>query len=144
MAFSNFFLIDGYSSSILSSDIYFALPTNSRSGRAAILSKGIGAFLGSKLTGFSSKSALRIATGITPRAEILLVIAGIGLENEIFDENIFTVVILLVFVTVLLTPLMLQLVFKEKESKEEDTKSDKVQEDTKSDKVQEDTKSDKT
>ncbi len=110
----------------------------------AILSKGIGAFLGSKLTGFSSKSALRIATGITPRAEILLVIAGIGLENEIFDENIFTVVILLVFVTVLLTPLMLQLVFKEKESKEEDTKSDKVQEDTKSDKVQEDTKSDKT
>ncbi|MHA1115783.1 MAG: cation:proton antiporter [Candidatus Heimdallarchaeaceae archaeon] len=108
----------------------------------AILSKGIGAFVGSKMTGFSSKSALRIAIGITPRAEILLVIAGIGLENEIFDENIFTIVILLVFVTVLLTPLMLQLAFKEKGDKgdKDDKEEDQSSEETKGESVKKEDK----
>ncbi|MHA1303701.1 MAG: cation:proton antiporter [Candidatus Heimdallarchaeaceae archaeon] len=93
----------------------------------AILSKATGAFVGSSIMGFSPKSAGRIAVGITPRAEILLIIAGIGLDNGIFDKNIFTIVILLVFVTVLITPTALQLSFREKKTKDaEDTKDSNV------------------
>lgn len=78
-----------------------------------VLSKGLGSFLGASVFGFNKKSAGQIALGMTPRAEIVLVIAEIGLVNEIFTDDIFSMAILLVFITVLITPLLLRWIFKE-------------------------------
>ncbi|MCG3260055.1 MAG: cation:proton antiporter [Candidatus Heimdallarchaeota archaeon] len=80
----------------------------------AILSKGIGTFTGSRVVGFNNRSALKIAVGTSPRAEIVLVIAGIGVQHGIFDSNVYTIAIMLVFVTVIMTPLLLKLVYRER------------------------------
>lgn len=84
----------------------------------AILSKGIGTFVGSKVTGFSTNSSLKIAVGTSPRAEIILVIAGIGVTRGIFDTSIYTIAIMIVFVTVIIAPFLLKLAYRDK-SKEE-------------------------
>lgn len=84
----------------------------------AILSKGIGTFTGSRVVGFNNSSALKIAVGTSPRAEIALVIAGIGVQHGIFDSNVYTMAIMLVFVTVIMTPLLLKLVYRKKKNDE--------------------------
>lgn len=79
----------------------------------AILSKAIGTFTGSSLMKFSPKDSLRISIGMMPRAEIILVIAEIGLIQGIFNQSVYTMAVLLVFTTVVLTPILLRLVFRE-------------------------------
>ncbi|MCE7748726.1 MAG: cation:proton antiporter [Candidatus Heimdallarchaeota archaeon] len=86
----------------------------------AILSKGIGTFTGSRVVGFNNSSALKIAVGTSPRAEIALVIAGIGVQHGIFDSNVYTMAIMLVFVTVIMTPLLLKLVYHKEKKEEQD------------------------
>jgi Kef-type K+ transport system membrane component KefB len=86
----------------------------------AILSKGIGTFTGSRIMGFSNRSAVKIAVGTSPRAEIVLVIAGIGVQHGIFDTTIYTMAIMLVFVTVIMTPLLLKLVYHKEKKEEQD------------------------
>lgn len=86
----------------------------------AILSKGIGTFTGSRIMGFSNRSAVKIAVGTSPRAEIVLVIAGIGVQHGIFDTSIYTMAIMLVFVTVIMTPLLLKLVYHKEKKEEQD------------------------
>jgi Kef-type K+ transport system membrane component KefB len=78
----------------------------------AIVAKAIGAFAGSKATGFDFKSSSQVAVGMMPRAEIVIVIAEIGLLNGIFTQDVFSMAILLVFVTVLFTPITIKLVFR--------------------------------
>lgn len=86
----------------------------------AILSKGIGTFTGSRIMGFGNRSAAKIAVGTSPRAEIVLVIAGIGVQHGIFDTSIYTMAIMLVFVTVIMTPLLLKLVYHKEKKEEQD------------------------
>ncbi|MCE7741457.1 MAG: cation:proton antiporter, partial [Candidatus Heimdallarchaeota archaeon] len=86
----------------------------------AILSKGIGTFAGSRIMGFNNKSAIRIAVGTSPRAEIVLVIAGIGVQQGIFDTSVYTIAIMLVFVTVIMTPILLKLVFRDKKDESQE------------------------
>lgn len=86
----------------------------------AIGAKALGAFAGTSLVGFDAKSAGQVAVGMMPRAEIVIVIAEIGLLNGIFNQEIFSMAILLVLSTVLLTPMALKLVFRQKQE-ESDT-----------------------
>ncbi len=86
----------------------------------AILSKGIGTFAGSKIMVFSNYSAVKIAVGTSPRAEIVLVITGIDVQLGIFNSNVYTRAIMLVFVTVIMTPLLLNFVFRDKKKEEQE------------------------
>jgi len=88
----------------------------------AIGSKALGTFIGGTITGFKPKEATQLAVGMMPRAEIVIIIAEIGLLNGIFTQDIFSMAILLVLVTVLITPLILKLVFREKKEPEPLTK----------------------
>jgi Kef-type K+ transport system membrane component KefB len=56
---------------------------------------------------------LKISIGMMPRAEIILVIAEIGLIQGIFNQSVYTMAVLLVFTTIILTPILLRLVFRE-------------------------------
>lgn len=79
----------------------------------AILSKGLGTFAGSSIMKFPPKDSLKITLGMMPRAEIILVIAEIGLIQGIFTQSIFSMAVLLVFVSVIITPIALRLAFRE-------------------------------
>ncbi|MCK5409405.1 MAG: cation:proton antiporter [Candidatus Heimdallarchaeota archaeon] len=97
----------------------------------AIGSKALGAFVGSSITGFKPREATQLAVGMMPRAEIVIIIAEIGLLNGIFTQDIFSMAILLVLVTVLLTPFLLKLVFREKPKLDIDKNEGDIQESTK-------------
>jgi Kef-type K+ transport system membrane component KefB len=79
----------------------------------AILSKGLGTFAGSSIMKFKPKESLKITVGMMPRAEIILVIAEIGLIQGIFTQSIFSMAVLLVFISVIITPIGLKLLFRE-------------------------------
>ncbi|MHA1552254.1 MAG: cation:proton antiporter [Candidatus Heimdallarchaeaceae archaeon] len=98
----------------------------------AIGSKALGAFIGSTVTGFKPREATQLAVGMMPRAEIVIIIAEIGLLNGIFSQDIFSMAILLVLVTVLITPILLKLVFREKKVLETETPIDDIIEITES------------
>jgi Kef-type K+ transport system membrane component KefB len=82
----------------------------------AILSKGLGTFAGSSIMKFKPKESLKITVGMIPRAEIILVIAEIGLIQGIFSQSVFSMAILLVFISVIITPIGLKLLFREPKS----------------------------
>ncbi len=98
----------------------------------AIGSKALGTFIGGSITGFKPIESAQLAIGMMPRAEIVIIIAEIGLLNGIFTQDIFSMAILLVLVTVLITPLLLKLVFREKKVLEPDTPVDEIIEITES------------
>ncbi len=77
----------------------------------AILSKIIGCGLGSRMTGFNTQESLRVGVGMISRGEVGLIVAGYGLSHKIIDENIFSIMVIMVLVTTLATPVLLRFVF---------------------------------
>jgi Kef-type K+ transport system membrane component KefB/mannitol/fructose-specific phosphotransferase system IIA component (Ntr-type) len=76
----------------------------------AIIAKVAGCGGPALLLGFNLKGALRIGTGMVPRGEVALIIAGIGLASGILDGRLFGVIILMTFVTTLAAPPLLSVV----------------------------------
>ncbi|MCK5015157.1 MAG: cation:proton antiporter [Candidatus Omnitrophica bacterium] len=70
----------------------------------AILSKLIGCGLPALFLNFNIRGALRIGVGMIPRGEVALIIAGIGLSAGLINDEIFSVALITTFVTILITP----------------------------------------
>ena len=70
----------------------------------AILSKLIGCGLPALFLNFNMRGALRIGVGMVPRGEVALIIAGIGLSSGLINDEIFSVALITTFVTILVTP----------------------------------------
>lgn len=68
----------------------------------AIGGKVVGCGIGALLTGSTKKNALRIGVGMTPRGEIGLIIAGVGLASGTIGGDIFTISIISVVLTTLI------------------------------------------
>lgn len=77
----------------------------------AIFSKAIGCFVGARVGGLTNVEALRVGVGMVSRGEVALVIAALGLQAKVIDENIFTMTVIMTLVTTLATPLLLKLVY---------------------------------
>jgi Kef-type K+ transport system membrane component KefB len=77
----------------------------------AILSKVVGGGLGSRLGGLTNLEALRLGVGMSARGEVLLIVATLGLDTGIIENDIFASMILVVLATTLLTPLMLRILY---------------------------------
>lgn len=78
----------------------------------AILAKIIGCALPAYFMKFNLLGAFRIGTGMVPRGEVALIIAGIGMStmhdgNPILDSSLFGVVIIMTLLTTLLAPPLL-------------------------------------
>ena len=71
---------------------------------AAIIAKMAGCGIPSLLLGFNVKGAMRIGTGMAPRGEMTLIIAGIGLALGILSQELFAVLILMILITTLAAP----------------------------------------
>jgi Kef-type K+ transport system membrane component KefB len=77
----------------------------------AILTKIIGCGVGARLTGFNNRESLRVGIGMISRGEVGLIVAGYGLAHQVISQDIFSVMVIMVLVTTMVTPLLLRLVF---------------------------------
>lgn len=78
----------------------------------AILTKLIGSGLGARLTGFNTRSSLVIGSGMISRGEVALIIATLGLQNQLLAQEFYTAAIIVVLVTTLITPPLLKALFR--------------------------------
>jgi len=78
----------------------------------AVIGKIVGSGIGAKLGGFKYKDSLKVGIGMIPRMEVALIIARTGLKLGIIGESVFSITIVLVMVTTLITPLLLKLAFR--------------------------------
>ncbi|GGI17613.1 cation:proton antiporter [Gottfriedia solisilvae] len=80
----------------------------------AILSKLIGSSLGAKITGFSWRNSLGIGSAMVSRGEVALIIAAIGIENDLLNQDLFAVIVIVILVTTIVTPPMMKSLFNKK------------------------------
>ena len=76
----------------------------------AVLAKVIGCALPSLFMNFNWLGALRIGTGMVPRGEVALIIAGIGLSQGFLDPSLFGIAVIMTLGTTILAPPLLTLV----------------------------------
>lgn len=77
----------------------------------AIVTKVVGCYMGSRATGFNHMESLRVGIGMVSRGEVGLIVAGVGLSHGIIGKDIFSVMVIMVLVTTMVTPLLLRYVF---------------------------------
>jgi Kef-type K+ transport system membrane component KefB len=81
----------------------------------AAISKLVGSGLGARAGGFESGPAIRMGIGMISRGEVGLIVAGVIVAEGILDPEIFTVVVLMVLATTILTPPLLRWAFAREE-----------------------------
>ncbi len=82
---------------------------------AAILGKVIGSGIGSWTSGFNRAQSLRVGIGMMPRGEVALVVASVGLSNQLIGQVEYSGTVVMAILTALLTPFLLKLAFGKKE-----------------------------
>ena len=80
----------------------------------AIISKVIGCGVGAKICGYSNKEALQIGTGMISRGEVALIVASKGSALGLISAELFGPIVIMVVVTTIITPILLKMVFREK------------------------------
>ncbi|GEC91965.1 MULTISPECIES: cation:proton antiporter [Brevibacillus] len=85
----------------------------------AIVSKLIGGAFGAKITGFPWKNSMAIGAAMVSRGEVALIIAAIGLENNLLTQDMFAVLIVVVLLTTIVTPPMMKMFFSKTSQPEE-------------------------
>ncbi|EKP94510.1 cation:proton antiporter [Thermaerobacter subterraneus] len=75
---------------------------------AAVLGKIVGSGLGVRPFGFGWMEALRVGIGMVSRGEVALIVAGIGLQEGVISQAVFSVMVVMTLFTTLLTPILLR------------------------------------
>ncbi len=83
----------------------------------AVITKVIGCYIPAKLQGMSHKDSLIVGFGMSPRGEVAMIIALIGLNTGIIGQNIYVSLVLMSLLTTILTPLVLRSWFYKKNKK---------------------------
>jgi Kef-type K+ transport system membrane component KefB len=76
-----------------------------------ILSKLLAAGLAGLLGGLTGLETLQLGVGMLPRGEMTLIIATVGITENLIGVEVFSVAVGIVVVTVVLTPLLLRYAF---------------------------------
>jgi Kef-type K+ transport system membrane component KefB len=74
----------------------------------AVLSKLVGCFLIAKAAGHNAKESLSVGLGMVPRGEVAMIVGLIGLSAGIVSQAAYGAIILMAFVTTIITPIFLQ------------------------------------
>ncbi|HXJ96674.1 MAG TPA: cation:proton antiporter [Terriglobia bacterium] len=77
----------------------------------AIFGKVLGCGLGSWLNGFTRRDSLVVGVGMIPRGEVGLITASIGYAAGLVSSEVYSLVVILVLATTLVTPLLLRYSF---------------------------------
>jgi Kef-type K+ transport system membrane component KefB len=78
---------------------------------AAIAGKWIGAGLGGRLTGLSNVESVQLGAGMISRGEVGLIVASVGMQQGLMNNNQFSAIIVMILVTTLVTPPILRWLF---------------------------------
>ncbi|MFN4133581.1 MAG: cation:proton antiporter [Candidatus Hadarchaeales archaeon] len=78
----------------------------------AMFDKIIGCGGGALLSGFSSRDSLKVGVGMMPRAEVALIIASVGLHAGAVGPPLYSMTVLVVLVTSIISPVLVKLAFK--------------------------------
>jgi Kef-type K+ transport system membrane component KefB len=70
----------------------------------AIIGKIVGCSLGAKACRFSNRESLAVGIAMVPRAEVALIIAQIGLRQNIIGPDVVSAILVMVVITALITP----------------------------------------
>lgn len=81
----------------------------------ALSGKLIGGFIGTKLAGFTTKDSLIFGIGMMPRAGVELVVIAIGKELEIISNEVFSAIVLMVVISIIISPILLEMSIRYKE-----------------------------
>lgn len=81
----------------------------------ALLGKLIGGFVGTKLIGFDLHDSLIFGIGVMPRAGVELVVIAVGRSMGIIGDEVFSAIVLMVAVSVVVSPVLLKFAIKAKE-----------------------------
>jgi Na+:H+ antiporter len=72
----------------------------------AVVTKLVGCGLPARLMGMSTKDSLIVGFGMAPRGEVAMIVALIGLQQEIIDQNLYVALVLMSLVTTIITPII--------------------------------------
>lgn len=78
----------------------------------AVFTKAAGCGLGAKLCHYSNSDSLRIGLGMISRGEVALIVADKGMAAGLMNPIFMTPIVLMVTVTVILTPILLKLAYR--------------------------------
>jgi len=81
---------------------------------AAIITKVVGCGLGARICKYSSKESMQIGVGMIARGEVSIIIATKGIAAGLMSNDLFTGIIIVVIITVLVTPILLKIAYKDK------------------------------
>lgn len=79
----------------------------------AVLTKVLGCMLGGKAAGFTWLESYRVGVGMISRGEVGLIVASVGLSAGIIGREVFSIMVLMVLVTTLVTPIWLKFAFRD-------------------------------
>lgn len=77
----------------------------------ALVSKLVGGGLGSLAGGMGFRSSLRIGAGMISRGEVGLIVAGVGVTAGLLGQGDFSIIVLTVLVSTLITPVLLRWIY---------------------------------
>ncbi|WP_026694325.1 cation:proton antiporter [Peribacillus kribbensis] len=80
----------------------------------AILTKLIGGTLAARFSAFNWKSSLGIGSAMISRGEVALIIASIGVEADLMSKETFSVMVIVVLITTIVTPPLIKWFFTER------------------------------
>lgn len=90
----------------------------------ATLTKVIGCGLPAKLTGMTTRDSLIVGFGMSPRGEVAMIVALIGLNQGLIVQETYVALVLMSLLTTILTPILFRnWLFKEKAGAESDDAS---------------------
>ncbi len=79
----------------------------------AIASKVIGCGIGALIGGMTPREAIRVGVGMVPRMGVELAMLAIAMKAGIVGSDAYLVIVLMIFLSTLVTPPLLKLAFKE-------------------------------
>ncbi len=82
----------------------------------AVITKIIGCGLGARIFKMSRKDSLRVGVGMVARGEVALMVAQKGITSGNINPDILPAIVLCVILAALITPVLLKLAYKEKET----------------------------
>ncbi|MBN1665621.1 MAG: cation:proton antiporter [Anaerolineales bacterium] len=77
----------------------------------ALISKLLGGWIGARLAGFTNLESWQLGAGLISRGEVGLIVATVGITENIIRAELFSVMVGVVILTTLLTPPILRALF---------------------------------
>ncbi|MEM3402775.1 MAG: cation:proton antiporter [Candidatus Hadarchaeales archaeon] len=82
----------------------------------AMFDKILGCGGGALLSGFSPRDSLKVGVGMMPRAEVALIMASVGLQAGAVGQALYSMTVLVVLVTSIVSPVLVKFAFKRRNS----------------------------